>query len=79
MDVVYPPKAPSGSGIFQSGGFGELRIGTLGNQDEYVEIDSDDSDAVPQIESGLRNDASVAGWSPLFSLHGASSCKCHRS
>lgn len=61
MDVVYPSHARSGSDFLKSGGFGELRIGQPGNQDEHIEIDSDDSDAGPQIELGLRNDVSIGG------------------
>ena len=74
MEVVCPPKDCSGPDVFQSGGFGELRIGELGNQDEYVDIDDDDNDAGPQIESGMKNNAPVAGSLSTLSCARDSSC-----
>lgn len=54
MDVGYLRKAPSGADFLEYG-VGDVRVKTLGDQDEDVDIDDGDTDAAPYI------DASVAG------------------
>ncbi len=60
MDVGRLRKARSGSD-FLDYGTGDVRIKTLGDQDEDVDIDDGDTDAAPHMDSSVAG-GSLLSW-----------------